>query len=62
MTTKKRLCAMKGFSEAKVDKIKEAVAKITGAGNASSLFVTALQASEIRQAVFRVSTGSAALE
>ena len=39
MMTKKRLCAIKGLSEAKVDKIKEAVAKMF----AGAAFCTALQ-------------------
>ena len=30
MCTKKKLCALKGLSEAKVDKIKEAASKVTG--------------------------------
>ena len=50
MVTKKRLCAIKGLSEAKVDKMKEAVLKICG-NNAG--FQTALQHS-----VIRVGTGS----
>ena len=41
MMTKKRLCAIKGLSEAKVDKIKEAVAKMF----AGAAFCTALQVS-----------------
>lgn len=55
MTTKKRLCNIKGLSEAKVDKIKEAVLKLS---SNSSGFITALQASINRRAVFRLSTGS----
>ena len=39
MMTKRRLCAIKGLSEAKVDKIKEAVAKMF----AGAAFCTALQ-------------------
>ena len=39
MMTKKRLCAIKGLSEAKVEKIKEAVAKMFAGG----AFCTALQ-------------------
>ena len=30
MTTRKKLCAIKGISEAKVDKIKEVVVKLGG--------------------------------
>ena len=42
MNTKKKLCQIKGLSEAKVDKIKEAIAKLEG-GQGSAAFVTALQ-------------------
>ena len=55
MVTKKKLCAIKGLSEAKVDKMKEAVLKICGT-NAG--FCTALQHSLNRRNVFRVGTGS----
>ena len=64
MTTRKRLLAIKGLSEAKVDKIKEALAKMT-AGSASTGeggFVTALQASINRRNIFRITTGSAELD
>lgn len=57
MCTKKRLCNIKGFSEAKVDKIKEACAKLGNLG-----FLTALEVSEKRKSVFRLSTGSTELE
>lgn len=53
MTTKKKLCAIKGLSETKVDKIKEAVTKIN-----SSAFATALEVSQKRKTIFKVSTGS----
>ncbi|KAG8182757.1 hypothetical protein JTE90_023395 [Oedothorax gibbosus] len=53
MTTKRKLTNIKGLSEAKVDKIKEAVSKIN-----NDTFVTALEASQKRKLVFRVSTGS----
>uniref|UniRef100_UPI00358F2FEF meiotic recombination protein DMC1/LIM15 homolog n=1 Tax=Myxine glutinosa TaxID=7769 RepID=UPI00358F2FEF len=53
MATKKALCNIKGISEAKVDKIKEAVSKIIEPG-----FITALEYSERRRNVFHVSTGS----
>ena len=53
MTTRKRLLQVKGVSEAKVDKIKEAVAKIATSG-----FYTALEYSEVRKCCFRISTGS----
>lgn len=54
MTTRKRLCAIKGISEAKVDKIKEVIAKVAGGAS----FLTALEVCEKRRYVFRVSTGS----
>lgn len=57
MTTKRRLNAIKGFSEAKVDKIKEACAKLCVVG-----FETALQVSDRRKQVFKISTGSQELE
>lgn len=41
MVTKKKLCGIKGLSEAKVDKIREAVTKLEGANVGG--FVTALQ-------------------
>merc|ERR1719392_362055 len=55
MVTKKKLCAIKGLSEAKVDKMKEAVIKVCGA---NSGFRTALQQSLSRKNIFRISTGS----
>jgi len=55
MVTKKKLCNIKGLSEAKVDKMKEAVIKVCGA---SSGFRTALQQSLSRKNIFRISTGS----
>lgn len=57
MMTKKKLSGIKGFSEAKVDKIKEACVKISSIG-----FLTALEVSEMRKMVFRISTGSQELE
>jgi len=55
MVTKKKLCNIKGLSEAKVDKMKEAVIKVCGA---NSGFRTALQQSLCRKNIFRISTGS----
>merc|ERR1719341_2794440 len=55
MITKKKLCAIKGLSEAKVDKMKEAILKICGS-NAG--FCTALQHSLNRKNIFRLTTGS----
>ncbi|OWF55907.1 meiotic recombination protein DMC1/LIM15 homolog [Mizuhopecten yessoensis] len=53
MTTKKRLCNIKGISEAKMEKIKEASGKLSDAG-----FLTALEYADKRKQVFRISTGS----
>ncbi|CAK9290639.1 unnamed protein product [Gordionus sp. m RMFG-2023] len=57
MMTKKRLCAIKGLSEAKVDKIKECITKIV-----TSNFLTALEVCQKRQHVFQISTGSTELD
>lgn len=57
MTTRKKLCNIKGLSEAKVDKMKEVIAKI-----GDNAFLTALEVSEKRKFVFRISTGSAELD
>lgn len=57
MTTRKKLCSIKGFSEAKVDKIKEACAKFNLCD-----FVTAMEVSNQRKHVFKLSTGSQELE
>ncbi|GIY61384.1 hypothetical protein CDAR_541611 [Caerostris darwini] len=56
MTTKKKLGNIKGLSEAKVDKIKEAASKIS-----CNIFLTALEASQKRKLVFKINTGSEAL-
>ncbi|OWK58974.1 Meiotic recombination protein DMC1/LIM15 [Lonchura striata] len=53
MTTRRALCNMKGLSEAKVDKIKEAANKLVEPG-----FLTAFEYSEKRKMVFHISTGS----
>lgn len=57
MTTKKKLCAVKGISEAKMEKIKEAANKLCDPG-----FLTALEYSDKRKSVFRISTGSTELD
>ncbi|XP_067120095.1 meiotic recombination protein DMC1/LIM15 homolog [Centruroides vittatus] len=57
MNTKKRLTSIKGLSEAKVEKIKEIVSKI-GPSN----FLTALQVSEKRKQIYRITTGSQELD
>jgi len=51
------MCNIRGFSEAKVDKIKEACAKLD-----TGIFLTALQVSNRRKQVFHLSTGSQELE
>ncbi|KAF9644650.1 hypothetical protein BDM02DRAFT_886791 [Thelephora ganbajun] len=53
MTTRRQLLKVKGLSEAKVEKIKDAAAKITG-----SSFATGLEVSEKRRRVLVISTGS----
>lgn len=58
MTTRKKLCAIKGISEAKMEKIKEVAAKLVG----ESAFVTALAYADKRKQVFRISTGSQELD
>ncbi|XP_059157133.1 meiotic recombination protein DMC1/LIM15 homolog isoform X2 [Physella acuta] len=58
MNTRKKLCAIKGISEAKMEKIKEAAAKLCG----DSAFLTALEYSVKRKQVFKVSTGSQELD
>ncbi|GLG97560.1 hypothetical protein R5R35_011839 [Gryllus longicercus] len=57
MSTRKRLSSIKGFSEAKVDKIKEVCSKIAWPG-----FLTALEVSDLRKYIFRISTGSQELD
>ncbi|NWS98986.1 DMC1 protein, partial [Mionectes macconnelli] len=53
MTTRRALCNVKGLSEAKVDKIKEAANKLIEPG-----FLTAFEYSEKRKMIFHISTGS----
>ncbi|XP_053737604.1 meiotic recombination protein DMC1/LIM15 homolog [Synchiropus splendidus] len=53
MTTRKALCNVKGMSEAKVEKIKEAAGKLLNIG-----FQTAYQYSNRRKQVFHITTGS----
>ena len=59
MVTKKKLCAIKGLSEGKVEKIKEALAKCSGD---DTPFVTALSASMKRKNIFKLATGSQDLD
>ncbi|RWS13037.1 meiotic recombination protein Dmc1-like protein [Dinothrombium tinctorium] len=54
MTTRKKLGAIKGLSEAKVEKIKEAAAKLSP----DSEIKTGLQVAEKRKSVFKIPTGS----
>ncbi|KAK7072995.1 Meiotic recombination protein dmc1 [Halocaridina rubra] len=58
MTTRRKLCNIKGLSEAKVDKIKEVAAKLSGGDG----FVTALVVCERRRHIFRINTGSSELD
>ncbi|KAK5850537.1 hypothetical protein PBY51_001409 [Eleginops maclovinus] len=53
MTTRKALCNIKGLSEAKVEKIKEAAGKMLTVG-----FQTAFEYSSKRKQVFNITTGS----
>lgn len=53
MTTRRNLCKIKGLSEAKVEKIKEAASKIVPAS-----FTTAKEMSVNREKVMTISTGS----
>ncbi|KAH8554362.1 meiotic recombinase Dmc1 [Umbelopsis sp. PMI_123] len=57
MATRRSLCKIKGLSENKVDKIKEAASKIT-----TCSFITAMDVSHARQKVFKISTGSKQLD
>nr|XP_057917566.1 meiotic recombination protein DMC1/LIM15 homolog isoform X2 [Doryrhamphus excisus] len=53
MTTRRALCNVKGLSEAKVEKIKEAAGKMLNVG-----FQTAFEYSAKRKLVFHITTGS----
>ena len=57
MQTRKTLCNIKGISEAKVDKMKEAVTKLLNLG-----FMSAMEYSVKRQSVVRMTTGSKDLD
>ncbi|XP_025112615.1 meiotic recombination protein DMC1/LIM15 homolog [Pomacea canaliculata] len=56
MTTRKKLCNIKGISEAKMEKIKEAASKLC-----DTAFQTALEYADKRKQVFKISTGSTEL-
>lgn len=57
MTTRRQLLKIKGMSEAKVEKIKEAAHKILG-----SSFATGLEVQDKRRRVIMISTGSKAVD
>ncbi|KAH9036551.1 Rad51-domain-containing protein, partial [Lactarius hengduanensis] len=57
MTTRRQMLKIKGMSEAKVEKIKEAAHKITG-----SSFATGLELQEKRKRVLAISTGSKSVD
>ena len=57
MTTRKKLCSIKGISEAKMEKIKEAANKLIDPG-----FLTALEYADKRKQCFNITTGSQELE
>ncbi|CCF56562.1 hypothetical protein KAFR_0B02650 [Kazachstania africana CBS 2517] len=56
-TTRRNLCKIKGLSEVKVEKIKEAASKIISVG-----FISATVQFDIRQKIFALSTGSKQLD
>lgn len=56
MRTKKALCEVKGLSEPKIDKIRDAALKLFGAG-----FITGTEARQKRMNLYNISTGSQAL-
>jgi meiotic recombination protein DMC1 len=53
MTTSRNLAKIKGISEAKIEKMKEAAAKLVHAG-----FITGTELDSKRKSIFRISTGS----
>ncbi|KAL4239459.1 Meiotic recombination protein dmc1 [Mactra antiquata] len=57
MTTRKKLCNIKGISEAKMEKIKEAANKLIDPG-----FLTALEYADKRKQCFHITTGSQELD
>ena len=59
MATMKRLCEVRGVSEAKAAKIKEAAEAISVKGNT---FMTGTKALEEREAVIRITTGASSLD
>ena len=59
MATMKRLCEVRGVSEAKAGKIKDAAEAICAKGNR---FMTGTKALEEREAVIRITTGASSLD
>ncbi|KAI8082847.1 meiotic recombinase Dmc1, partial [Halteromyces radiatus] len=57
MMTKKNLLRIKGLSEAKVDKIKDAAAKLQNSG-----FLSGIEVAQKREQVLKISTGSQQLD
>lgn len=57
MHTKKTLCDVKGLSEPKIDKIREAAMKIFGTG-----FISGTEMRQRRQNIVHITTGSVALD
>lgn len=57
MKTKKALCEVKGLSEPKIEKIRDAALKLAGGTG----FVTGTEVRQRRQAVLHITTGSTAL-
>ncbi|KAI0778332.1 hypothetical protein BD413DRAFT_508441 [Trametes elegans] len=57
MTTRRQMLKIKGMSEAKVEKIKEAAHKVLG-----SSFATGLEVQEKRKRVLTISSGSKAVD
>lgn len=58
MTMRKKLLELKGFTNEKVDKIKYACSNVV----LSNGFMTALEVSDQRKQIFKISTGSSRLE
>lgn len=58
MCMRKKLLSINGFNDAKVDKIKEICCKLT----MNNVFVTAMELSDQRKQIFKLTTGSKGLE
>lgn len=58
MTMRKKLLGLKGFTNEKIDKIKELCCKVV----LSNGFMTALEVSDQRKQIFKISTGSSNFE